>query len=121
MFELYGIYIKNVKFICIKYFRNKEVGGGSILDLGVYTVHFVDTIFGPSKPNSIVSEGILNSHGTDQNISAILKYPKGKIAVITTHTKVKMDCSAYVYGTNGTIKVILKYYFKLTMMCNPQH
>lgn len=39
-------------------------------------------------------------------MSAILEYPGGKIAVISTHTKVQMDCSAYIHGTNGTIKVI---------------
>jgi len=83
----------------------KDVGGGSTLDLGVYTVHFVDTIFGPSKPESVACKGTLNSHGTDENISAVLKYPEGKIAVISTHTKVNMDNSAYVYGTKGTIKI----------------
>jgi len=66
-------------------------------------------IFGPGKPESIVCKGILNSHGTDENMSAILEYPGGKTAVISTHTKVKMDCSAYIYGTNGTIKVISIY------------
>lgn len=93
------------------HFRKKEVGGGSLLDLGVYTIHFANTIFGPGKPDSIESKGTLNSHGTDENISAVLNYPNGKKAVVETHTKVKLDCSAYVYGTNGTIKVILK--------CNP--
>lgn len=94
------------------YFRKKEVGGGSVLDLGVYTLHFVDTIFGPDKPECIVSRGILNDHGTDENVSAILKYPKGKMAVVSTHTKVKMDGSAYIYGTNGKIKVIIIKYTK---------
>lgn len=88
-------------------FRKKEVGGGSILDLGVYTLHLADAIFGPGKPESIVSKGVLNNYDTDESISAILKYPKGKIAVISTHTKVKMDCSAYIYGTKGKIKVII--------------
>lgn len=66
----------------------------------------MDAIFGPNKPKSIVGKGILNSHGADENMSAILEYPGGKIAVISTHTKVQMDCSAYIHGTNGTIKVI---------------
>lgn len=86
-------------------FRKKEVGGGSILDIGVYTLHLIDTILGPGKPIFIESKGTLNSHGTDENMSAILQYPEGKIAVISTHTKVEMDCSAYIHGTKGTIKV----------------
>jgi len=81
------------------------VGGGSILDIGVYTLHLVDTILGPGKPVFIESKGTLNSHGTDENMSAILGYPEGKIAVISVHTKVEMDCSAYIHGTEGTIKV----------------
>nr|BAH72457.1 ACYPI004067 [Acyrthosiphon pisum] len=83
----------------------KEVGGGSILDIGVYTLHLVDTILGPDKPVFIESKGTLNSHGTDENMSAILEYPEGKIAVISIHTKVEMDCSAYIHGTKGTIKI----------------
>lgn len=71
-------------------------------------MHFIDTIFGPSKPESIACKGTLNSYGTDENMSAVLKYPEGKIAVISTHTKVNMDNSAYIYGTKGTIKVIRK-------------
>jgi len=39
-------------------------------------------------------------------MSAILEYPEGKIAVISSHTKVEMDNSAYIHGTKGTIKVI---------------
>lgn len=97
-------------------YRKKEVGGGSILDLGVYTSHLVDTIFGPGKPDSIVSSGTLNCHGTDENVSAILKYPEEKIAVFSTHTKVKMDCSAYIYGTNGTIKVLLLYILSYSLL-----
>lgn len=97
-----------LNFLHVKLYRKKEVGGGSLLDLGVYTLHFVDTIFGPDKPESIISEGVLNNHGTDVNISAILKYAKGKIAVVSTQTEVKMDNSAYIYGTKGMIKVIKK-------------
>jgi len=89
--------------------RKKDVGGGSILDLGVYTVHFVDTIFGPGKPESVVCKGTLNTHGTDENMFAILKYAEGQMAVISSHTKVEMDNSAYVYGTNGIIKVMQSY------------
>lgn len=96
------------------------MGGGSILDLGVYALHFVDSILGPGKPESIVSTGVLNNNGTDENVSAILKYFDGKMAVISTHTKTKMDCSAYIYGTNGAIKVIsrLKQLFMVINVLN---
>lgn len=86
------------------------------MDLGVYTLHFVHAIFGHEKPECIVSKGVLNDHGTDECCSAIIKYPKGKMAVISTHTKVKMDCSAYVVGTNGTIKVIILYVYKYKLI-----
>lgn len=82
------------------------MGGGSILDLGVYTLHLIDAILGPDKPVSVESKGTLNRYGTDENMSAILEYPEGKIAVISSHTKVEMDNSAYIHGTKGTIKVI---------------
>lgn len=77
------------------------------MDLSVYTLHLVDAIFGPGKPEFVVSKGELNSHGTDENVSAILTYSEGRIAVVSAHTKVKLNCSAFIYGTAGMITVIL--------------
>lgn len=70
-------------------------------------------VFGPDKPECVISQGTLNNDGTDENVSAVLKYSEGKIAVFTTHTKVKLNNSANIYGTKGMIKVISKRDFSI--------
>ncbi|XP_050427269.1 trans-1,2-dihydrobenzene-1,2-diol dehydrogenase-like [Adelges cooleyi] len=83
----------------------KEVGGGSVLDLGVYLLHLVNMVYGPEEPKSIVSDGVLNEHGVDLAFSAILKYSDGRLATISTDTRMAQDNSAYIYGDKGSIKI----------------
>ncbi|XP_050519795.1 trans-1,2-dihydrobenzene-1,2-diol dehydrogenase-like [Daktulosphaira vitifoliae] len=96
----FGVPINGVERI-----MKKEVGGGSILDLGVYPLHLVNMIYGPEKPISIFSEGILNQYGIDEAVIAILRYSNGKLATISTDTRMIQDNSAYIYGDKGYIKI----------------
>lgn len=83
----------------------KELGGGTILDIGVYNVQFISLVMGGQKPESIVAAGILNDDGVDDGSSATLIYPNQKTVTIVSSGRSKMDNAAYVYGTKGYLKV----------------
>ncbi|KAJ9599226.1 hypothetical protein L9F63_010310 [Diploptera punctata] len=83
----------------------KELGGGTILDLGVYVLQFSQYVFGPSLPESIEASGYLNENGVDTSTSITLKYKGGKTSTLITHSKVKLPNEAFIIGTKGTIKV----------------
>jgi predicted dehydrogenase len=85
--------------------RLKELGGGTVLDLGVYTLQFAQLVFGPSLPESVVAQGELNENGVDSSASITLKYRGGKTATLCIHSRVKLPNEAFIVGTRGTIKV----------------
>ncbi|XP_015110717.1 trans-1,2-dihydrobenzene-1,2-diol dehydrogenase [Diachasma alloeum] len=84
---------------------NKAQGGGTILDLGVYTVQFSQFIYDGEHPVSIKASGFLNNDGVDQSMSATLLYSNNRTATIVTHALVGLPNEAHVIGTKGTIKI----------------
>lgn len=83
----------------------KELGGGTILDLGVYCLQFQQFILRGQKPSKVVASGHLNSYETDESTSAILAYPGGKTAVFTTSAVVQLPNEGFVVGSNGILRV----------------
>ena len=52
---------------------NPELGGGAILDIGVYVINFATMIFG-EMPEMVQANGWLMSSGVDEFAAIILKY-----------------------------------------------
>lgn len=82
-----------------------QLGGSAILDLGVYILQFQQYVFRGLKPIKIVINGHLNASGSDESAAAIITYPDGKMAVVSTSARVKMPNEAIVVGTKGTLKL----------------
>lgn len=83
----------------------KELGGGTVLDLGVYAIQFALYIFDDEKPTSIKASGHLNEDGVDTSMSAILTFKDGRSATLLTHAAVNLPDEAFVIGTKGTLRV----------------
>ncbi|GHU25587.1 dehydrogenase [Spirochaetia bacterium] len=81
---------------------NPALGGGALLDAGVYPISLASMIFGGKKPEKIVSILNIGKTGVDEEVSAVLSY-NGRIANISTALCTKMVNDAYIYGTNGYI------------------
>ncbi|KAF5300868.1 hypothetical protein FQR65_LT09030 [Abscondita terminalis] len=84
---------------------SKELGGGTILDLGIYALQFVQFVYKGLKPISIVARGRLNENGVDESASAILDYDHGKIAIVSSHSRVELVNEGCIIGTKGMIQV----------------
>ncbi len=98
----FGVMIENVERIA-----KKELGGGTILDLGVYTINIVEQVFNGEMPEKISAVGNLNADGVDLNCSAVLKFKNGRTATISTHSQIVLPNEAHIVGTKGTIKVFI--------------
>ncbi|KAL6259262.1 hypothetical protein P5V15_009180 [Pogonomyrmex californicus] len=83
----------------------KELGGGTILDLGIYCLQFACLIYDNEMPESIKASGFLNEDGVDMSMSATLTYKGNRTATIMTHALVTLSNEAYICGTKGMIKV----------------
>ncbi|XP_046752526.1 trans-1,2-dihydrobenzene-1,2-diol dehydrogenase-like [Diprion similis] len=85
----------------------KDLGGGGILDLGVYVLQFVSFVYNGEKPISIKASGHLNEDGIDISMSATLLYKEGRTATVMTHCHVELPNDAIIVGTKGTLRVPL--------------
>lgn len=83
---------------------NPELGGGSLLDVGVYVISFASQIFGKAPIESIGLSHI-GEVGSDEQGVAILKYDKGEIADLSFALRTNAVDEAYILGTDGYIKV----------------
>lgn len=82
--------------------QKKELGGGTVLDLGVYTIQFCQWVM-QEAPISIEANGELNEDGVDIATDVILKYSNGVLAKMSTSAKKLLKNNAVIKGTKGQI------------------
>lgn len=83
----------------------KELGGGTTLDMGIYCIQLASLVYGGEKPLKVLAGGHLNEYGIDESVSFTFVYSGGRTASLQTHTRVKFDCAATVYGTQGSMTI----------------
>jgi len=83
---------------------NPELGGGSLLDVGVYVISFASMIF-QKPPKDVVGFGHIGEIGSDEQGAALLKYDNGEIADLSFALRTKAVNEAYIFGTEGHIKI----------------
>ena len=79
------------------------LGGGALLDLGIYTVQLVAMVLG--HPDGVVAQGHLGDTGVDEQVAAVLHHPGGRLGVVKAAIRTGLSCSARISGTDGWIEV----------------
>lgn len=83
---------------------NPDLGGGSLLDVGVYVISFAAQFFN-KMPVECIGLSHIGAFGSDEQGAAILKYDKGEIADLSFALRTDAVDEAYIFGTEGYIKV----------------
>jgi predicted dehydrogenase len=78
-----------------------KLGGGSLLDVGVYPLFLALLILG--KPDEIKSFAHLSVTGADETTNAVLWYKNGCMANILSSIVTQTPLTAEISGTGGTI------------------
>ncbi|MCY3551703.1 MAG: Gfo/Idh/MocA family oxidoreductase [Candidatus Poribacteria bacterium] len=82
---------------------NPKLGGGGLLDVGVYTVALAYMVFGaPSKITSLAHIGATN---VDEQASILLGYDAGQIANLFCAIRTETSKKARIIGTEGSIHI----------------
>ena len=83
--------------------RDPALGGGALLDLGVYPVSFAQLLLG--EPDGITARAVLSEEGVDLQTGALLSWESGALASV--HCSIVSDTprTASVTGTHGRIDV----------------
>jgi predicted dehydrogenase len=79
------------------------LGGGALLDLGIYPVSFAHMIFGP--PSEITAVATRAFTGVDETTSMVLQYASGAHAVLTTTLAARSSNAAVIHGTEARIEI----------------
>lgn len=83
---------------------NPAMGGGALLDLGVYPVALARMVFG-SAPQRVQAMGTINAYGVDSQCAMVFGYENGGVAQLYTGTEVSTPGDAVIRGDGGTIRI----------------
>lgn len=81
---------------------NPELGGGALLDLGIYPLSLSFFLFG--KPSRLVSLADLGKTGVDERAGVVLGFPRGRIAVLHFSLTADLPTDLTVMGSEGRIR-----------------
>jgi predicted dehydrogenase len=87
---------------------NPQLGGGALLDLGVYPVSFASMVLG--TPDRVIALGTPAFTGVDGQTSILLGYPSGAQSVINCTSAAKSPTRAAIVGTEARIEIGQRWY-----------
>ncbi len=77
------------------------LGGGALLDVGVYPVSFAHMLWG--RPDVVVADAELGPTGVDHTVVAILRWSGGQMASISASLRLESPWVADLVGTEGRV------------------
>ncbi|MBS3787011.1 Gfo/Idh/MocA family oxidoreductase [Candidatus Bipolaricaulota bacterium] len=87
----------------------KEMGGGSLMDLGTYSVNTVRYLF-DEEPNRVFARDRKHSdHSAEAETQAILEFPDGKTATLDSSFLLSKRANYEVVSKNGRIRASNAY------------
>lgn len=94
------------------------LGGGALLDLGVYPVSFASMVLG--SPSRIVAISDPAFTGVDAQTSMLFGYQSGAQAVLTCTLRAKSPTRAAIVGTDARIEIDGAFYAPATVSLIPR-
>ncbi|UQA57592.1 Gfo/Idh/MocA family protein [Polyangium aurulentum] len=84
------------------------LGGGALLDVGVYTVSLASMVLG--RPSRIAGLAHIGQTGVDEQSAFILGYPEGQLAVLSAAIRTATPRGATLVGTRGQIEIPMPFW-----------
>ena len=81
----------------------RALGGGSLLDLGIYALAFIHNFLG--APQKLSAYASLSPEGVDQRLVSSLGFANGELAQLTTLMTGAGASQATIIGTRGRIEI----------------
>jgi len=93
---------------------NPELGGGALLDIGIYPLFLSLLLLGrPDRLKAIAHRG---STGVDESLAVNLLYDNGAMAILSSSFLVKTATKAEIYGTKGCITINPRWFSKTSLV-----
>ena len=89
-------------------FFNPELGGGALLDRGVYPLSLAFLLLG--EPMQVSGEPCIGETGVDDQSAMILRYKNGAMAILHSTLRTYSSNAAVITGTRGKITIKAPFY-----------
>ncbi len=87
---------------------DKALGGGSLLDIGIYPLFWSYLFLG--MPQTVKASAIFGPTGVDEQCGMVLTYANGEMALLDSTLRARTPCEAFVYGTEGMIRLSTRWH-----------
>ncbi len=87
--------------------NDPALGGGALLDLGIYPVSFAFAVLG--APSKIISSGTMTATNVDAQVAMIFEYENAR-ALLSTALDARGPNTATITGTEGRIEIDSVWY-----------
>lgn len=94
---------------------NPDLGGGALLDLGIYPVSLASFIMG-AQPEAITSLAHLGQTGVDEQNAISFRYANGALAQLSSAVSVETPNEALIVGDRGTVRIPKHFWSPRTMI-----
>ena len=82
---------------------NPELGGGSLLDLGIYPVSLASMVLG--KPTALQTLANMGDTGVDEQAAWIFRYTNGALAMLLSSLECETRQEAFIAGSVGNVRI----------------
>lgn len=93
--------------------QNPQLGGGSLLDLGIYPVSFAVDVL--ELPTAVMAHATMTATGVDRQTAIVLEHDGGRQAVLHCALDTAGANRAIVLGTEGAIELDRVWYTPTTL------
>lgn len=80
-----------------------KLGGGALLDLGVYPLSLASYLLG--TPVVVQSDAVIGATGVDEKVAMVLRYPEGQHGLLSASLRNPTANDAVIMGTEGCLRV----------------
>jgi predicted dehydrogenase len=84
-------------------FYSLALGGGVLLDMGIYPLSLAYFLFG--KPAELSGAAVVADTGVDEQVAMTLRYDDGRLANLTASIRANSGCEATVAGSDGSVRI----------------
>jgi predicted dehydrogenase len=82
---------------------NPELGGGGLLDVGIYPVSLAYQLFG--SPTEIKTFANLGTTGIDEEATMLFRHAKGQMSLLSSAVRLDTPWETFILGTKGRIQI----------------